>query len=434
MNYKGNIATSFEQFHGEISVADGTITSIRRISGQKIEGPVLIPGLVDAHVHINEPGRTEWEGFETATKAAVAGGTTTLVDMPLNCIPATTSVEALHQKREASAGKLHCNVGFWGGAVPGNTSNLQGLTDAGVLGFKCFMVPSGVDEFDFVPTPALAEAMNEIAKIQSVLLAHAEDPDVITRDAVGWENNDARKYATYLSTRTEEAEAQAVRTLVELSKKSSCPIHIVHVASIAALEEIAKAKQQDVDISAETCAHYLFFEAEEIPDGATEYKCAPPIRHANVRDALWDALGNGTLDFITTDHSPSPPSLKAVDTGRFDEAWGGIASVQLFLSAVWTEASKRGHRLVDVIQWCCENPALSVGLLDKGDIAVGCDADLVLFDPDAEWTLQSEDLFHRHKLSPYVGRTLKGRVLKTYIGGELTWDGKKHLGAFGKLV
>jgi len=413
---------------------------------------VVSPGIVDTHVHINEPGRTEWEGFETATRAAAAGGVTTLVDMPLNSIPATTTVKALEEKRAAARGKCCVDVGFWGGVVPGNDGDLDALVDAGVRGFKCFLVPSGVDEFPSVDERDLRRAMPILARRDVPLLVHAESPLLIQavpadpRVGAGGHMGPPlhEKYSTYLTTRPAAAEVEAIRLMVRLAREFGVRTHIVHVAAAEAVEEIERAKADGVRITAETCPHYLTFAAEEVPDGATEFKCAPPIRDASHRAALWDGLQRGVLDMIATDHSPAPPAMKC--RGDFMRAWGGIASLEMSLAAIWTnvaqgfspasDAGLRGCATSQLAKWLSERPAAFAGLTDrKGRIAAGFDADLVVWDPDAEFTVDAAALQQRHKVTPYAGRRLRGRVLSTFVRGQRVWNnGTSTCGAVGRLL
>jgi allantoinase len=390
---------------------------------------VISPGIVDTHVHVNEPGRTEWEGFDTATRAAAAGGVTTIVDMPLNSVPATTTVAGLAAKREAAAHRCHVDVAFWGGVVPGNQSQLDGLIDAGVRGFKCFLVPSGVDEFPAVAEEDLRRALPTLARRGVPLLVHAETPALIRRPS-----GDPRRYASYLATRPAEAEVDAVALMIRLASEFHVETHIVHVAARAAVETIARAQSEGVPISAETCPHYLTFAAGDIPDGATLFKCAPPIREATDREALWDGLRRGVLGLVATDHSPAPPALKS--TGDFTLAWGGIASLELALPVVWTEARPRGFAVADLARWMSDRPAVLAGLSDrKGRIAPGHDADVIMWDPDRERFVDAEHLQQRHKLTPYAGRWLRGAVHTTFVRGERVWqDGDIVHPSAGRLL
>jgi allantoinase len=407
--------------HGKIE----RLGPLEDISGPVIDcgDSVLMPGVVDTHVHVNEPGRTEWEGFETATRAAAAGGVTTLVDMPLNSIPATTTREGLRAKMEAAEGKCRVDVGFWGGVVPGNTSELAGLLSDGVLGFKAFLVPSGVDEFEHVEESDLRTAMPELARYGAVLLAHAERPGPINAAAGIWEGGSPAEYTRYLQSRPDAAEVEAVELLVRLCRETGCRVHIVHVSSAEVLPLLRLAREEGLPVTAETCPHYLTFIAEEIPDGAVAFKCAPPIRSRENRERLWEALREGLIDLVATDHSPCPPRMKNLETGDFRGAWGGISSLQLSLSAVWTGARERGFTVEDVAAWMCAAPARLAGLEGrKGEIAPGYDADLVVWDPEASFEVDAERLHHRHKLTPYAGRTLQGIVRRTFLRGETVYD------------
>jgi allantoinase len=394
---------------------------------------VVMPGIVDTHVHINEPGRTEWEGFETATRAAAAGGVTTLVDMPLNSVPATTTREALRVKVEAASGNCNVDVGFWGGVVPGNAGELAGLLEDGVLGFKAFLVPSGVEEFEHVGETELREALPVLARHGAVLLVHAELPDPIDAAARVWEgagSDGLREYDRYLRSRPDVAEVEAVELLVRLCYEYGCRIHIVHVSSAEVLPALRRARTEGLPITAETCPHYLTFAADGIPDGAVAYKCAPPIRSRANRERLWEALREGVLDLVATDHSPSPPAMKKVDSGDFRGAWGGIASLQLALPAVWTEARRRGFTVEDLAEWMCAAPARLAGLTRrKGRIAPGYDADFVIWDPDASFTVDGKRLHHRHSLTPYEGRTLHGIVRRTLLRGDIIYENGEILGS-----
>jgi allantoinase len=395
---------------------------------------VLMPGLVDTHVHINDPGRTEWEGFKTATQAAASGGVTTLVDMPLNCVPETISAAALEAKRAAAVGQAWVDWMPWGGVVGnngigGNEAELPHLIEAGVPGFKCFLVHSGIDGFAWVDETQLRKALavlcgSGLSRSSGLpLLAHAELAGPVER-ATAFINSsedvaDWRSYATYLASRPDEAELEAIELLIGLAAVFDTPLHIVHLATARALPTLKKARATGLKITVETCPQYLWFAAEEIPDGATEYKCAPPIRSAANREALWQALTEGVIDMVATDHSPCPPELKHRDSGRFDQAWGGIASLGLALPVVWTGLHQRGGGLELLAKWMASEPARLAGLTgQKGALAAGYDADIVVFEPDTEWTVTEDELRFRHKLSPYLGARLRGRVLETYLRGE----------------
>jgi allantoinase len=409
-----------------IHIRDGVITAIEAFDSVPAGGEladagdsIVMPGVVDTHVHLNDPGRAHWEGFDFGTRAAAAGGVTTVIDMPLNSIPATTTVGALHAKIEAATNHCWVDVGFWGGVVPGNEKEIEPLIAEGVFGFKCFLVPSGVDEFPHVTEDDLRKALPRIAATRSLLLAHAELPGPIDSARI---SGSARTYASYLASRPRAAENQAIEFLIRLSREYGARVHIVHLSSAEAIPALARARAEGLPITVETCPHYLLFSAEEIPDGATQFKCAPPIREQENRERLWDALAEGVIDFITTDHSPCPAGLKCTDSGDFFEAWGGITSLQLGLSAVWTEARRRGHALEKVVEWLSTAPARVAGLQDrKGTIAEGKDADLVFFSPEetVEWP---GTLHHRHKLTPYEGRSLMGVVERTILRGRTVYS------------
>ena len=374
---------------------------------------VLIPGLVDTHVHVNEPGRTEWEGFATATRAAAAGGVTTIVDMPLNSIPPTTSVAALEAKRAAARGAVFVDVGFWGGLVPGNPAELGPLVDEGVFGFKCFLVDSGVPEFPPVSVGELEAAMRVLVATDSLVIVHAEDAGVI--DAAPHPHSPA--YGDFLASRPAAAELTAIAAVISAAERTGARAHILHLSAADALEPIAAARRVGVRLSAETCPHYLTLTAEEITPGATAFKCCPPIRGAANRDGLWAGLESGTIDFVVSDHSPAPASLKLAGDGDFAEAWGGIASLQLGLPIVWTEARRRGIPLARVVEWMSAAPARRVGLGGKGAIAEGFAADLAVVAPEATFTVDAAALEHRHPITPYDGRELVGVVRATYLAG-----------------
>ena len=416
-----------------IVVRDGRIAAVGE-HGERPAGvreidfgaDVVFPGLVDTHVHIDDPGRADWEGFEHATRAAAAGGVTTLVDMPLNSIPPTTTVNGLEQKRAAARGRCYVDVGFWGGVVPGNAEDLAPLARAGVLGFKCFLCPSGVEEFGHVAEADLRQALPVTAALGLPLLAHAELPSLLVElqnaDSADGKVGDPRRYATWLESRPDASEQGAIELLVRLASEFRARVHIVHLASAGALPMIRAARGAGIDLSVETCPHYLTFVAEEIPDGATSFKCAPPIRSRANRDELWNALAAGEIDLVATDHSPAPPALKRLSDGNFIAAWGGIASLQLSLSAVWTGAANRGVPIEDLARWLSERPAKLAGLVHKGAIAVGRDADFVVWDPDAETTVDAKALQHRHPVTPYDGCRLRGRVRTTILRGTIIFD------------
>ena len=373
---------------------------------------VLLPGLVDTHVHVNEPGRTEWEGFASATRAAAAGGVTTILDMPLNSIPATTTVAALEIKRLVAKAQVFVDVGFWGGAVPENLHDLAALHDVGVFGFKCFLLDSGVDEFRHLEPDAFALAMKETARLGALMIVHAEDGHLLDESAL-----DGSHYAGFLASRPKAAENAAIELVIAQARETGGRTHVVHLSSADAVPMIRAAHATGVDLSVETCPHYLTFDAEHIADGATELKCCPPIREAANREELWAALADGDLDFVVSDHSPCTATLKQRGGGDFGEAWGGIASVQLGLPAVWTGARARGHALTDVVRWMATATADRVGLAHKGRIAVGADADLVRFAPDEEFTVDVARLHHRNPVSAYAGRRLAGVVRETWLRG-----------------
>jgi allantoinase len=390
------------------------------------DGQVLLPGLVDSHVHVNEPGRTEWEGFATATAAAAAGGITTIVDMPLNSIPPTVDVAALEVKRKCAAGQLAVDVAFWGGAVPGNVADLRPLHEAGVVGFKCFLLPSGVDEFAPLDPGQLAAAMTEIASFGGLLIAHAEDPAVIAAAPAAH----GRRYADFVASRPPGAEVQAIETLLVQARRTGCRVHVVHLASAESLPVIRAAMADGLPITAETCPHYLTLRAEDVPDGGTQFKCCPPIRdHAN-REALWAGLLDGTISCVVSDHSPCTVEAKRLGSddparGDFGQAWGGIASVQLSLPAMWTEASRRGIGLDRIAGWMAAAPAALTGLADRGGIAPGKRADLCVFAPDESFAVDPATLRQRHPISPYAGMTLRGAVRQTWLAGVRVEPGER---------
>lgn len=403
-----------------VVVAGGAITAVLPHDAPVPQGArledlgddVLLPGLVDTHVHVNDPGRTEWEGFWTATRAAAAGGITTLVDMPLNSLPPTTTVPHLRTKQQVAADKAHIDVGFWGGALPDNVKELRPLHEAGVFGFKAFLSPSGVDEFPHLEREALARTMAEIAAFDGLLIVHAEDPHRLASAP----QQPGPKYADFLASRPRDAEDTAIARLIREAKALDARVHVLHLSSSDALPMIARARAEGVRITVETCPHYLTLTAEEVPDGASEFKCCPPIREAANQDLLWQALADGTIDCVVTDHSPSTADLKTDD---FATAWGGISGLQLSLAAVWTEARRRGHGLEDVVRWMSTRTCELVGLDDrKGAIAVGRDADFAVLAPDETFTVDPVALQHRNRVTAYAGKTLHGVVKSTWLRGQ----------------
>jgi allantoinase len=381
----------------------------------------VLPGFVDAHVHVNEPGRTHWEGYATATQAAACAGITTLVDMPLNSLPPTTTLAAFDEKRAAAEGQLHVDVALWGGVVPGSEAHLPELHEAGVLGFKAFTCDSGVPEYGSFAPDRLAELATRVAALDATLLVHAEDPAAVDEAtaAVLAAGTDPRAYATWLDGRPPVAEERAIAASIEAARGAGARVHVLHLSAAAGADQVAVARADGVAATVETCPHYLTLAAEEIPDGATATKCAPPIRDAANREALWAALGDGRIDAIVSDHSPAPPELKHLDDGDFVAAWGGIASLQLGPSLVWTEARRRGHDLADLSGWMAAGPARVAGMTRKGSLTPGAHADLVVFDPEVTWTVDVAALRHRHPVSPYHGRELTGRAVTTYLRGEV---------------
>jgi len=375
----------------------------------------LLPGLVDSHVHVNEPGRTEWEGFATATRAAAAGGVTTICDMPLNSLPPTISVAALAEKRAAAAGQCWVDVAFWGGAVPGNAASLLPLHDAGVVGFKCFLLDSGVPEFPPLEVAELRSVLGTLAEVDALLIVHAEDGTEL-KPASG------RDFGAFVASRPPVAERRAIEKVISGAAATGARAHIVHLSAAECVAMIAGAKAAGIRLTVETCPHYLYFAAEQVPEGATEFKSCPPVRDSINREALWRGLEAGVIDCVVSDHSPCLPELKSFGSGDFGEAWGGIASLQLGLSAVWTVARRRGRALHDGVRWMAAAPAELAGLPAKGRLCVGCDADLVAFDPDAEYVVDAAKLQHRHPVTPYAGRTLTGRVRQTWLRGTALLD------------
>lgn len=432
---EGTRAASLYIRDGRIERVAGFEEIDKNIELLAVGDSVVMPGLIDTHVHINAPGRSEWEGFETATRAAAAGGTTTLVEMPLNSIPATTSVEGFEAKLAAAKGKCHVDVGFWGGLVPGNLEQIGPLDAAGVLGFKCFLAPSGVDEFEHVSLSDVEAAMPLLRELGAPLLCHAELAEVIEATRSVWECGDPRHYGLYLASRPPSAEVEAIASLCEFAAKHGTRLHIVHISSAMALPFLRRARQRGVNVSVETCPHYLFFSSDRIRNGETQFKCAPPIRSRGNRDQLWKALAAGEINLIGSDHSPSPAALKCLDSGRFDQAWGGIASLQLSLPVMWSAAHARGHSFDDLSRWMSAEPAKLAGIsAQKGQLAPGMSADLVIWDPEAEFTVDAEALQHRHKMTPYAGHTLKGVVKMTFLRGEAIYRDGKFAAPMGRPV
>jgi allantoinase len=413
-----------------VHIARGVVQAVTSIEGVPegvptldAGGLVVLPGLVDTHVHINDPGRDAWEGFETATRAAAAGGVTTVVDMPLNSIPPTTTLGGLRAKLDALEARATIDVALCGGLVPSNPQGLAELFREGVVAFKCFLAESGVDEFSHVQEKELREGMRELAKIDAPLFVHAELPGPLSDGEKAARGLDPRAYATYLASRPRRAEDAAVDLVLRVAKETGARAHVVHLSSSDALNTFRRARDEDTLLTVETCPHYLTFASEEIPDGATAFKCAPPIRESSNRDALWDALRQGLVDQVVTDHSPSTVELKCSGAGDFMKAWGGISSLQLGLAAVWTEARRRGARVEDIARWMSEAPARLAGLAGrKGRIAVGHDADLVLWDPDATFAVDARTLEHKNPITPYQGRTLQGLVHRTLLRGETVYE------------
>jgi len=420
---------------GRITAVSGKDTSVARGDATVIDAgtAVVMPGLVDTHVHVNEPGRTEWEGFRTATRAAAAGGITTIVDMPLNSVPSTTTVAALEEKRRAAAGQCHVDVAFWGGVVPGNGDDLEPLAQAGVRGFKCFLSPSGVDEFESVSEFDLRQAIPVLARTGLPLLAHAEWPGFLVEPD---QRRDPRRYQTWLDSRPPQAEHAAIDLLLKLSARLHVRVHIVHLADADAVSAVRDAIGEGARVTVETCPHYLTFCAEEIADGATAFKCAPPIRERRHRERLWRALQDAEIDLVATDHSPAPPALKHLDDGNFIEAWGGIASLQVALPVMWTGCKQRGIAFERLAEWMCAAPARLAGLSDrKGSIAVGHDADIAIVDPDATISVDASRLYHRHAVTPYDGAELHGVVLQTMLRGQIVYEHGSCIGTpAGRLL
>ncbi len=419
----GEAARSVAVTGGRIATVEPHAASI--LGGQVVElgdDVVLMPGLVDTHVHVNDPGRADWEGFPSATAAAAAGGVTTLVDMPLNCLPPTVNPGALEAKRAAAEGRCHVDVGFWGGAIPGNGAQLSRLHDRGVFGFKCFLLPSGVPEFPPLGPAELEDDLRTLRILGAPMIVHAEDADIIGRAP----EPSGRCYGAFLASRPREAENVAVDLVLKLARRTGARVHILHLSSADALDLIRAARRDGVRVTTETCPHYLVFRAEDIPEGATQFKCCPPIREAANRERLWAGLADGTIDCVVSDHSPCTPGLKCTDTGDFGAAWGGIASLQIGLAAVWTQARKRGWRPGDVARWMATGPAAVAGLRRKGAIEPGRDADFCVFAPDEEYVVDPARLRHKNPVTPYEGLELSGTVRATWLRGRLVTFGEPH--------
>jgi allantoinase len=419
-----------------VLVQDGRILDVvpleqlpAQISVKDFGGAAILPGLVDSHVHINEPGRTEWEGFRTATRAAAAGGYTLLVDMPLNCLPPTTTVAALEAKRKAASGQCRVDWMAWGGVVSDNHGHIEALAAAGVPGFKCFLIHPGIDGFTMVTERELRAALPHVARTGLPLLVHAELPgpvDAATRRLAG---ADWSKYATYLQSRPDEAELSAIHLMISLCREYHFRLHIVHLATSQALGMLRAAKTEGLPVSVETCPHYLHLSSDKLPDGQTLFKCAPPIRSRENSEKLWQGLQEGVIDLVATDHSPCPPEMKRLGERNFRTAWGGISSLSLALPVMWSEAHGRGFTLSDIARWMAEGPARLAGCeTRKGRVAKGFDADFVVFEPEAEFIATEDGLFYRHRVSPYLGERLRGVVKATYLRGNCVFDDGKFPG------
>lgn len=439
--YSSRILTETGFFDGTILIKNGVISKLVEGKLQNQNFPienlgdlVVMPGIIDSHVHINEPGRTEWEGFETITKAAIAGGITTLVDMPLNASPVTTSRNAFRIKLNATEGKLYCNVGFWGGIVPDNIEQLDELIESGVLGIKAFLTHSGIEDFPNVTIADLKKGLEIIKKHKVPLLAHAE-LDVVHDDLLAFEKNPTN-YNAYLKSRPKIWEDDAVDQLIALCEEFKTPIHIVHLSSANSIEKIKAAKDKGLPLTVETCPQYLYFCSENIPNNNTLFKCAPPIREKENNDKLWLALKDGTIDFIVTDHSPSTPELKEIESGNLKLAWGGISSIQFSLPIIWTEAKKRGFSIADISKLMSKHVANFIGLNDsKGLIKEGFDADLVVWDPEQKFTVDVKDIHFKHKITPYQGEELNGVVKQTYVAGKKVFENGNFVSSpIGKII
>ncbi|AFV88400.1 Allantoinase [Acidipropionibacterium acidipropionici ATCC 4875] len=402
-----------------LTVTDGVITAIAdtQTPGADVRiapSDVLLPGAVDTHVHLNEPGRTEWEGFATGTRAAAAGGVTTVLDMPLNSIPPTTTPDALATKREAAAGKLSVDLGYWGGAVPQNLGHLEELWEAGVFGFKCFTLPSGVDEFEPLDAAQLRTAMTEIAGFGGLLIVHAEDARTI--DAAP--SPHSRAYSDFLLSRPDEAELKAIGLVIDTMRETGCQVHLLHLSSARGLDLVAAAKAEGLPLTVETCPHYLCLAAESIPDGTPEYKCCPPIRDRGNQDALWQGLTEGLIDIVVTDHSPTTRANKYASGGDLSAAWGGVAGVQVGYTAMLDAAASHGVGLERIVEWMSEGPARIMGVPAKGGLTVGHDADLAVWSARPQ-TIDAAALKHRNPISAWHGHTFAGTITDVWLRGAL---------------
>lgn len=430
------IVTPLALRDGFVIVNDGIIESIVDLLQSDFSHPIIdatdrivMPGVIDPHVHINEPGRTEWEGFETATKAALIGGVTMLVDMPLNSSPVTTTVRAFEEKLAAASGKLNTNVGFWGGVVPGNEIEIEGLITKGVLGFKAFLTHSGINDFPNVTEDDLRKVMPIIARHNLPLLVHCE----LSEDMPSFSSNPT-SYDAYLNSRPKEWEDNAIALMIRLCEEFNCWVHIVHLSSANSIEQIAVAKNKGLPLTVETAQHYLYFYAENIPDGKTAFKCAPPIREKANNDKLWQALKNGIIDFVATDHSPAPPDLKSLVTGDFTTAWGGVASIQFALPVLWTAASQRGFSIMDLSKWLCQHPAKLAGQNAKGRIEAGYDADLIILNENESFLVTENIIEHKHKVTPYLHENLYGVVEQTFLKGKMVFNKEEMITHQGEII
>jgi allantoinase len=426
--YGKKILTPEGFMEATVSIRDGRISAVTpgRLDTPELTDlgeKMLVPGFIDPHVHINEPGRTEWEGFDTATRAALASGITLLVEMPLNASPVTTTVAAYEQKLEAAQGKLHTDCSFWGGVVPGNQEEILPLIKKGIPGFKAFLTPSGIDEFPDIDEAGLRKVMPLLAEYGIPLLVHCE-----LTASLDHKVTDPRSYAQYLASRPAEWEERAIALMIRLCREYKTRVHIVHLSAASALPMIREAKEAGLPLTVETAQHYLYFSAEQIPDGATAFKCAPPIRERSNKELLWKALKEGLIDFVATDHSPAPPEMKETGSGDFIKAWGGIASLQWAFSSLWTAAQEHGCTMEQISSWLSAKPAVLAGQdHERGKIKKGYRADLAVIDPSATFTVAEKDILHRHRITPYLGEELKGRVEKTWLNGRQVFEHGKFL-------